>query len=1288
MRSAVSAVALSFVLVVLAGCSPVGYIVGGAIVAFQGGGGGSDDPPPVLPPFGVSATSQNPGEVVIDWAEVTGADSYVIYWSTSPGVTKVSGTAIPTPAPPHIHDGLTNGTIHYYVVTTVRGSQESGESPEVFAMPLSAPTAVTTAGQTSQVTISWSIVPGATAYNVYWSTTQGVNRANGTRIPGVTSPYLHGSLIDGTTYYYVVTAVNTAGGGAESDESAEAAALPLALPTGLAATGATGQITLDWAAVSGADAYNLYWSTSPGVTPSTGNPLPGVTPPYTHTGLASNTTYHYVATAVSFVGGGTESDPSSETSQATTDAPANVIAIGATSQVTVTWDPVVGATSYNIYWSTMQGVTKATGTLMQGVTSPFVHTPLANGNPYYYIVTAVQVGGSESAGSTETSAVPLAVPTGLTAVGSTGSINLAWNGVTGANGYRIYWLNTSGVTPQSGTLISTPAPPFTHAGLTNGISYYYVVTATSSVGGTAESLPSAEAGQSPIAAPGGVVATGATSQTTVTWSAVAGATSYDIYWSPNPGVTKVAGTRLPGVASPYVHPGLSNGVPYYYVVVALSSAGGGAESIESTEATAIPLSAPSGVSVTGGDGQLTLDWNGVTGASTYNVYWLTAPGVTKLTGTRMAGQSAPFMHSSLSNGTTYHYVVTATSAVGGGSESADSGEVSQTPVGPPTGITAQAGDGQVSINWLDGPGATFHDIYWSTSPGVTKSSGTKITGAVRPYVHSPLPNGTNHYYVVVSVNAGGESGESGEVAARPITAPTGLTVTASGAGELTIDWVGSLGADSHNLYWSASPGVNKTNGTEITAVSAPYVHMGLTNGDLYYYVVTAANSVGLGVESAESGEDSNTPEMLGVLDTSFGGQGWIVNRDAAGGTGSDIGWGIAVDSQGRILVAGESASSTSGQDLAVWRFLPSDGSPDPTFGTSGVVLHNSAAGGNGSDSGRDLVIDGSGRILVVGESAGATTGRDLAIWCFDSGGGLFPSFGSGGIVTAHNAAGGNADDRGRGIAIAPSGRIYATGWSRNGSGNDDMALWAFDSTGSPDSGFAGGVLSHDGAAGGTGRDVGYMVVADGLSQPVVVGSSRNAAGDDDMVLWRFTPAGLPSISFGSGGVVVRGNSAGGNGTDRGFDVILDVSGRILASGDSFGTGGNAAMAIWRSFSANGGPDTTFDGDGWAIDDVGAGGGGTDVGYSLAIDSFGRILAAGFSTNIFGNLDAVLWRYNSNGTPDLGFGPGGLLVHHNAAGGNESDYAYSVVLDASERVLICGASRNAAFDFDMVVWRYK
>ena len=97
--------------------------------------------------------------------------------------------------------------------------------------------------------------------------------------------------------------------------------------------------------------------------------------------------------------------------------------------------------------------------------------------------------------------------------------------------------------------------------------------------------------------------------------------------------------------------------------------GGGSEA-----PTALP--APQNVLSAGGNGQVYLSWGEVSGATTYNIYWSTAAGVNKLSGTKISVNSSPYYHTGLNNGTIYYYVVTATNQYG---ESEESPEVSATP---------------------------------------------------------------------------------------------------------------------------------------------------------------------------------------------------------------------------------------------------------------------------------------------------------------------------------------------------------------------------------------------------------------------------------------------------------------------------------------------------------------------------------------------------------------------------------------------------------------------------------
>lgn len=168
------------------------------------------------------------------------------------------------------------------------------------------------------------------------------------------------------------------------------------------------------------------------------------------------------------------------------------------------------------------------------------------------------------------------------------------------------------------------------------------------------------------ATPDGLIATSGNSQMALSWLTVAGATGYRVeYGSASHVYTATNITTAPVCTST----GLSNGATYYFVVVATNSAGQSANSSEIARLVGAPAS-PTGLNAVPGNEQVALTWSGSSSATSYNVK-------------RSAGSGGPFQtignvvgtrytDASVTNGTTYSYVV---SAVNGGAESADSAPV-------------------------------------------------------------------------------------------------------------------------------------------------------------------------------------------------------------------------------------------------------------------------------------------------------------------------------------------------------------------------------------------------------------------------------------------------------------------------------------------------------------------------------------------------------------------------------------------------------------------------------------
>jgi hypothetical protein len=157
-------------------------------------------------------------------------------------------------------------------------------------------------------------------------------------------------------------------------------------------------------------------------------------------------------------------------------------------QVSLTWTASTGATSYHVKRSTTSGGPYAQ--VSAPTAANFTDTGLTNGTTYYYVVSALNAAG-ESANSSQASATPIApvtppaTPTGLQATAGNAQVSLSWTGSAGATSYHVKRSTTSG-----GPYTQVAAPTTTSdadTGLTNGTTYYYVVSALNAAGDSANS---------------------------------------------------------------------------------------------------------------------------------------------------------------------------------------------------------------------------------------------------------------------------------------------------------------------------------------------------------------------------------------------------------------------------------------------------------------------------------------------------------------------------------------------------------------------------------------------------------------------------------------------------------------------------------------------------------------------------------------------------------------------------------------------------------------------------------
>ena len=203
---------------------------------------------------------------------------------------------------------------------------------------------------------------------------------------------------------------------------------------------------------------------------------------------------------------------------------------------------------------------------------------------------------------------------------------------------------------------------------------------------------------------------------------------------------------------------------------------------------------------------------------------------------------------------------------------------------------------------------------------------------------------------------------------------------------------------------------------------------------------------------------------------------------------------------------------------------------------------------------------------------------------------------------------------------------------------------------------------------------------------VIVGRSRNLAGDNDVAVWRLTPAGIFDTTLNGQGWLTIDLAGAGDFFDEGKAIAVDASDRILVTG--WTRTNTAAVLLVLAYDATGTLDPAF-GSGGIVTHAGAAGGTlSESGRTVAIDALGRILVGGWGTNASGDSDAIVWRYDATGTLDASFAAGGVFVHADAAGGTGGDLCRDIVLDASGRILIGGQSPNPSANADMVIWRLE
>jgi uncharacterized delta-60 repeat protein len=300
----------------------------------------------------------------------------------------------------------------------------------------------------------------------------------------------------------------------------------------------------------------------------------------------------------------------------------------------------------------------------------------------------------------------------------------------------------------------------------------------------------------------------------------------------------------------------------------------------------------------------------------------------------------------------------------------------------------------------------------------------------------------------------------------------------------------------------------------------------------------------------------------GSLDENFGTAG-KVKTDFFGSF--DSGLGMALQQDGRIIVAGATVVNSSNHDFAVARYN-TDGTLDNTFGNGGKVTTDLFGF---SDMANDVIVQQDGRILVAGSALRIASVGDFALVRYNADGTLDNSFGSGGWVVTDFFG---FSDLARGLDLQTDGRIVVAGAANNlNVSGFDFALARYTTNGvlDPTFGSGGKVTTNFFANVEAASDLEIQsdgkIVAAGFTTP-----SGGARGGD-FALARYKPDGQLDSEFGDGGRITTDFSGG---SDVASALAIQSDNRIVVVGQASNPGTDNDFALAR-FASDPVPDFTL-----------------------------------------------------------------------------------------------------------------
>lgn len=407
--------------------------------------------------------------------------------------------------------------------------------------------------------------------------------------------------------------------------------------------------------------------------------------------------------------------------------------------------------------------------------------------------------------------------------------------------------------------------------------------------------------------------------------------------------------------------------------------------------------------------------------------------------------------------------------------------------------------------------------------------------------------------------------------------------------------------------------------------------------------------------------------QVGDLDVSFGDSGKVITAI----NGNEKGYGIAMQSDSKIVVAGYSSDPTFGENFICIRYN-TDGTLDNSFGIGGIVSTDVQLGSD--DRAKSIAIQNDGKIVLAGYSDDGSD-RNAAIVRYNTNGSLDATFGTAGVVLTDFEN--NQQDVVNRVRIHNlTGNIIIGGETVINSTKSKPVLARYTSNGTLDASFNTTgirllwITSLDQQYKFSLED--FQVKTNGKITAVGWRDFPSQSWSSDYWACQVNSNGSMDATFSTDGVNTYNGSF--NGHDRAFSMLFKNNGNILLSGAGYVDDLQYDFTAFELTSAGGvaTPLTQIEYNTQVIPQ--------DFCYGMVEDGNNEYVLVGSSGNT-SNKSITMSRLNTDLTLDTAFGTSGKVI--NDFGSNSLNEAFDVTIQADGKIVLVGYTGN-----NIVVARYE